>query len=393
MKVAIFDAFNGAGGDMILATLVDLAIRESEIYRIISLLDLKVDCQFKNVSVKGIEARRVFVEVKKDIKRNYQDVVSLIKSSDLDNAVKADSLAIFEILAKAEGKVHGRDYREAVFHEVGADDAIFDIVCCVKGIRNLMDRGYKLFATPVRMGSGFTEFSHGKYPVPPPAVLEILKNAKVKCISDGEGELMTPTAAAIISYYCENLPAIPINVENVSYGAGSKETEVPNVLRLILGRTEMHDSIAIIETTVDDVSGEFVGYAIERLLGFDGVLEVTTLPAFGKKMRPAWIIRVIAELNRAEEVASEIMRLTGSLGVRIIPVHHRVIAEREQGTVRVKISGREFEVKFKRSTPGFGHIKPEFDDVERIADELNMPIHVVYRKVMKVLEDVNTNRK
>jgi len=393
MKVAIFDAFNGAGGDMILSSLVGLAISKSEIDEIVGLLNLKIDYQIEKVNVKGIEAKRVIVKEKRGDEREYSEIVSLIEGSDLEDYVKADSLAIFDILAKAEGKVHGRDYREAVFHEVGADDAIFDVVCCVKGIRNLINRGYRLFAKPVRTGTGFTQFSHGKYPVPPPAVLEVLKNAKIKVIFEGEGELLTPTAASILSYYCEDFPAYPLLVENVTYGAGSRETEVPNLLRLILGEVAIHDSIALIETTVDDISGEFVGYALEKLISNEKVLDVTAIPAFGKKMRTATLIKVIARTEDAEIVAEEIMRLTGSLGVRVIPVYHRIIAEREHGAVRVKIEGREFEVRFKRSMPGFRHVKPEFDDIVRIAEELSMPIHQVYRRVMKVLDDVDSNRK
>lgn len=386
MKVAIFDAFNGAGGDMILSTLIDSVITDSELRETIELFNLKLDFRVESVNVKGIEAKRIVVNCEKT-KRSYSDIVSMINSSNLEEGVKADCLAIFELLAKAEARVHGNHgVEEAVFHEIGADDAVFDVVCCVRGIRRLMDMGYRFFAKPVRLGSGFIEFSHGKYPVPPPAVLEILKNARIKAIFDGEGELLTPTAAAILSYYCEDFPTLPVKVENVFYGAGSRDTEVPNVLRLIIGRVEMRDSIAVIETAVDDISGEFIGYAVEKMTRLDGVLDAAVIPAYGKKMRPVSVLKVIAEAGRAEEVAAELMKLTGSLGVRIIPVHHRTIAERRQETVKVKIAGREFEVRIKRSSPGFAHAKPEFDDVVRIADELNMPIHVVYRKIMKVLE-------
>lgn len=393
MKVAIFDAFNGAGGDMVLASMIDLAIKKSEIEDIVTSLGLNIGFRVENVNVKGIEAKRIIVDSSNRVKRSYGEIVSLIENSDIEESVMADSLKIFKMLAKAEGKVHGRDYRNTVFHEVGADDAVFDIVCSVKAFRNLMDRGYTFFAMPVRIGSGFTEFSHGKYPVPPPAVLEILKNAKIKVVFGGEGELLTPTAAAILAYYCEDFPSYPVTIRDVSYGAGSRETEVPNVLRLILGKVAMHDSIAVVETTVDDVSGELIGYAFERLMKNETVLDVTVIPAFGKKMRTATIIKVITKMENVEEVASELMRLTGSLGVRIVPVYHRMIAEREHGTVKLTIGGREFEIRFKRSLPEFRHIKPEFDDIANIADEVGMPVHEIYRRVMRVLEDVDTEWK
>jgi len=385
MKVAIFDAFNGASGDMILASLLGVGIDEEEIKEVVGSLGIDVSFKVTNVNVKGISAKRVEVE-EKGGERRFEDVLKIIKDSNLEDEVKENALAIFELIAKAEGKVHGRDYRQSVFHEVGADDAIFDVVCCVKAFENLKKEGYTFFASPVRAGSGFVEFSHGKYPVPAPAVLEILKVSSIEIMMDGEGELLTPTGAAILSHYCKPLKSFPIKVTEVSYGAGKRETDVPNVLRLILGETAFHDSIAIIETNIDDLSGEMLGYAMRKLLERDDVLDVVILPAYGKKMRPVSILKVISPMHKSEEVAKEVMRLTGSLGVRVIPVHHRVISERSEEAVKVKIRGKEFEVRVKRSYPGLLHLKPEFDDVVAIAEDLNIPPHVAYREVMKKID-------
>ena len=387
MKIAIFDAFNGAGGDMILASLLDVGISREEIDAAVKTLNLEVDYDVSEVKMRGITAKRISVK-EGGRKRSFKEVVELLKKSELEERVKANALAVFEILAKAEGSVHDVDYREAVFHEVGADDAVFDIVCSVKALEKLKKQGYRFFVTPVRVGTGFTEFSHGKYPVPPPAVLEIMKNSDIEVLMEGEGELLTPTAAAILSHYCKPLPPLPIKVRYVSYGAGKRETAVPNVVRLILAEAAIHDSIVMLETNVDDVSGEFLGYAAEKLLERDDVLDVSIIPAYGKKMRPSNILKVIAPLHGVEEVAKELMRLTGSLGVRIIPVHHRLIAERKEGEVKVKVGGREFEVRVKRSFPGFNHVKPEFDDVARIAEETKVPIIEVYRKVISAVEEI-----
>ncbi|WP_456330662.1 nickel pincer cofactor biosynthesis protein LarC [Archaeoglobus sp.] len=385
MKVAIFDAFNGASGDMILASLLGVGIDEEEIKEVVSSLGIDVSFKVTNVNVKGINAKRVEVE-ERGGERKFEDVLKIIRDSNLEDEVKENALAIFEIIAKAEGKVHGRDYRESVLHEVGADDAIFDVVCCVKAFENLKKEGYTFFATPIRAGSGFTEFSHGKYPVPAPAVLEILKSSSLEFIMDDEGELLTPTGAAILSHYCKPLKPFPIKVTEVSYGAGKRETNVPNVLRLILGETAFHDSVAVIETNVDDLSGEMLGYAMRKLFERGDVLDVVILPAYGKKMRPVSILKVISPMHRSEDVAREVMRLTGSLGVRVMPVHHRVISERSEEAVKVKIRGKEFEVRVKRSHPGFLHLKPEFDDVVAIAEDLNIPPHVVYREIMKKVD-------
>ncbi len=393
MKVAIFDPFNGAAGDMIISTLLQSALSRSDLEEVVKSLDLNIDFEISDVVVKGIKAKKLIVTEREANERRYREVVELIRKAEIDEGIKSDALKIFRILAEAEGKVHGRSFEDAVFHEVGSDDAVFDIVCSAMGFRRLAEKGYSSYSMPILTGRGFVEFSHGRYPVPAPAVMEILRNSELKVIFDGEGELLTPTGAAILSYYCKNLPAVSVKVEGVYYGAGSRETEVPNLLRLILGKAQLHDSISVIETTIDDVSGEMVGYAVEKLLEVDGVLDVSIIPAFGKKMRPSSIIRVISEMEKAEDVAAEVMKATGSLGVRIFPVHHRAIAERWIGSVKVRIAGREFEVRFKRSSPEFRHVKPEFDDVARIADETNLPVHVVYRKVMKVLEDADTERE
>ncbi|MEM4156441.1 MAG: nickel pincer cofactor biosynthesis protein LarC, partial [Archaeoglobaceae archaeon] len=270
--------------------------------------------------------------------------------------------------------------------EIGSDDAIFDVVCSAKGIRRLMSEGYRLFASPIRLGSGFVETSHGKYPVPAPAVLEILKSSKLEVIFGGEKELLTPTASAILAHYCEGVFKYPLKVEKVSYGAGSYETEAPNVLRLILGFSEISDSIAVIETLVDDLSGEEIGYAVEKLRAEN--LDAIAIPVIAKKSRPAIKIEVLTKLENAEETAVQLMRETGSLGVRIIPIYHRMIAERAMEEREIEIFGKKFKVRFKISKL-LGTTKPEFEDVAKIAKELNLPIYKVY----KLLEGSNANSK
>jgi len=374
MKVAIFDAFNGASGDMIISSLLGLTLTEEDLMEVKEALQLEVNFKVEGVKKRGILAKRVIVdEIKKE--RSFSEVIELIEKSKLDEKTKEDSKKIFERLAVAEGRIHGRDYKEAVFHEVGSDDAIFDVVCSVRGIRRLMDEGYKFFATPIRLGRGFVECRHGKYPVPAPAVLEILKGSKLEIIFDGEKELLTPTASAILTHYCEGVYRYPLRVEKVSYGAGSFETEVPNVLRLILGFSELNDSIAVVETLVDDLSGEEIGYALEKLRAKN--LEVIAIPVVAKKFRPAVKIEVLTRLENAEETAFHIMRETGSLGVRIIPVYHRMVAERAIEEREVEIDGKKFKVRFKTSKV-LGRSKPEFEDVSKIANELGIPIYRVY---------------
>ncbi|MCS7144820.1 MAG: nickel pincer cofactor biosynthesis protein LarC [Archaeoglobaceae archaeon] len=383
MRVAIFDAFNGASGDMIISSLLNLALTEEDLKEIRDVLQLKIKFRVEEVKKKGISANRVIVEEFR-AERSFSEVVKLIENSKLEQDIKEDSKRIFERMAIAEGKIHGRDYKKAIFHEVGSDDAIFDVVCSVKGIRRLLSEGYRFFATPLRLGGGFVETSHGKYPVPVPAVLEILKNSKLEVVFGGEKELLTPTASAILAHYCEGTFKFPMRVEKISYGAGSFETEVPNVLRLILGFSELSDSIAIVETLVDDLSGEEIGYALERLRTEN--LDVTAIPVMAKKSRPAIKIEVLTKLENAEETAIQLMKETGSLGARIIPIYHRMIADRSLEEREVRIGEKSFKVRFKISK-ALGTAKPEFEDVARIANELRMPIYRIY----KILEGSNAD--
>ncbi|MEM2817593.1 MAG: nickel pincer cofactor biosynthesis protein LarC, partial [Archaeoglobaceae archaeon] len=248
--------------------------------------------------------------------------------------------------------------------------------------------GYRIFANPIRLGSGFVTTSHGTFPVPTPAVLEILKNSRLKVLFDGKGELLTPTATAILSYYCEGVFRYPLEVERISYGAGGYETEVPNVLRLILGFSELSDSVAVLETVVDDLSAEELGFALEKLREIS--LDVIAVPVVGKKSRSATLIKLITRLENAEEMALKLMKETGSLGVRIIPVYHRMIADREIKEKEVFLEDRRFKVRFKISKT-LGTVKPEFEDVVKIAKELDMPIFKIYRLLR--CEDVHTKRE
>ncbi|MEM4456998.1 MAG: nickel pincer cofactor biosynthesis protein LarC [Archaeoglobaceae archaeon] len=387
MKVAIFDAFNGASGDMIIASLLGVTLKEQDLKKVVQSFSLELSFEIREVRKRGVVATRIEIEEKRK-ERKFVEVLELLERADIDAKVREDAKSIFEILAKAEGAVHGRDYRSAMFHEVGSDDAIFDVVCSAIGIRRLLDDGYRIFANPIRLGSGFVATSHGTLPVPTPAVLEILKNSRLKVLFDGKGELLTPTATAILSYYCEGVFRYPLEVERISYGAGSYETEVPNVLRLILGFSELSDSVAVLETVVDDLSAEELGFALEKLREIS--LDVIAVPVVGKKSRSATLIKLITKLENAEEMALKLMKETGSLGVRIIPVYHRMIADREIKEKEVFLEDRRFKVRFKISKT-LGTVKPEFEDVVKIAKELDMPIFKIYRLLR--CEDVHTKRE
>jgi len=381
MKVAIFDCFSGASGDMIIASMLDLALEESDLEDVRRVLKLDLDFKIKEVSKKGIKAKRVEVmEMRK--KRSYEEVVKLIEESRLNGGLKNHVLKIFERLAIAESKVHGKDYKKAVFHEVGSDDAIFDIVCSAKGILELKKNGYRVYTTPVNAGRGFVESEHGMYPVPAPATLEIVRMSNLKISIEGEGELLTPTGAAILAHFSEGEPNFSFYVERISYGAGYKEWEVPNLLRLILGKSFEKDEVVVIETTVDDMTGEDLRYAMDVIMKESH--DVYAIPGIGKKGRPCFEIKAVCDAERAERVAELILRQTSTLGVRILPFYHRIKVSREVKNMRLKIGEKEYSVRVKVSDYGF---KPEFEDIKRISEESGLSIEEVRRAVeLKIYE-------
>ncbi len=380
MKIAVIDAFNGASGNMIIGALYDEVIFHEDLERVVGELRLEVEFEVKRVKRRGVSANHVRVKCEGK-ERSFEDVVKIITESKLDEKVKREALSIFEKIAKAEGKVHGREYKKAVFHEVGSDDAIFDVVISTIGFLRMKEKGFRIYTNRVRTGFGFVEFTHGKYPVPAPATLEILAGTGIEIIVEGEGELLTPTAAAILSHFSEGSFKGSFTVNKILYGAGDRETQVPNVLRVILGKTKHHDRIALVETNVDDLSPEYLSYAVEKLSEICHDVYVT--PVLMKKGRLGSLISAVVSYEKVEEVAEKMMELTGSLGVRVVPIEHRVKAHREVKSVKIKIGEREYVVRVKISDY---RIKPEYEDVKKICENEKVSPEEVYRKIMRVVE-------
>ncbi len=384
MRIAIVDCSNGASGDMIVASMIDIVLSVEDLERIKDILALNIDFRIEEVNKKGIRAKRIVVNERK-VERNLDEVSKLIKSKLKGELaeISKDALDIFERIARAEARVHGKKIEDVVFHEVGSDDAIFDVVASSLAFNRLIRKGYRIFSTPVNLGGGEVETHHGTYAVPPPAVMEILKNSRIDVFfgEKEDGELLTPTAAAILTHFSEGEFRYAFRVEEIGYGAGQRNTRKPNILRLILGCSEFADRIAIVETNVDDASGEVIGNAMSVLV--DKCFDIIAIPYFGKKNRPGYMLKAICKLDEVEEVSKAIMNETGSIGVRIIPVHHRIYSFREEEKVEVAIGGRTFTIRIKRSYPERGIIKPEFEDVKKVADELGITLLEAYREVCK----------
>ncbi|MHC1624317.1 MAG: nickel pincer cofactor biosynthesis protein LarC [Candidatus Methanospirareceae archaeon] len=394
MKALVFEPFSGASGDMIIGSLLDLGVKESKIADAISVFNLEMEV--KEVKKRGIVAKKVaFVsKSEKTAKiainaRSYKDLVRMIAHSGLSKEIIQNALGIFERIADAEANVHGKPKESLTFHEIGALDTIGDLIGSTVAFLDI--RPDIVISTPISVGSGFVETEHGLLPVPAPATVEILK--KTSLLYQGGPfasvpELLTPTGAALLAHFVQRselfLPQM--RIEKAGYGAGSQDLPVPNVLRASLGELEglSRDAIEVLETNVDNVTGEVLGNLIEVLMA-EGAKDVAIAPVLMKKGRTGHIIKVITAPQDAARIARRIMEETGSLGVRVMQVKHRFVADREEKKVKVRIRGVEKEVGVKIGRDAKGNVlnvAAEFEDAKRVANELKMPL----KDVMKIVE-------
>ena len=385
MKAIIFDPFSGASGDMITAGLIDLgadAIKVKEAMEFAA--DVKVE--FSRATKKGISAQFASVVTKKEGSMTFREILDRINSLDLDSEIIKDAISVFNILGKAESKVHGVSLEKLHFHELGQEDAIADIVGACTAFHDLGLKNHRSYCTPISVGMGFVEFSHGKFPVPAPAALEILKEYSLPWkLGPAEGELLTPTGAALLAHFVNEIGECPpMKTERIGYGAGSGDGAVPNVLRIISGEIDealISERIEMLETNVDDVTGVVLGNLIDELL-MAGALDVAVIPATMKKGRSGNVVQVIAKPEDSDRLARRIIEETGSLGVRIIPVKHRLIAQREMGKVNITIGNRAFSIGVKVARDLRGvllNISAEFEDCKKAAHESGIPVRDVIR--------------
>jgi uncharacterized protein (TIGR00299 family) protein len=318
--------------------------------------------------------------------RTYPEVIEIVESMDLPAAVEADAKAIFRILGEAEAAVHDTDLTETAFHEVGADDAIADVV----GVALLLDDldVERVVTTPLSTGGGSEPMAHGEYPVPAPAVAEIAAAADWSLRGGPvEAELLTPTGAAILAHTAEGVETLPtLNVTATGYGAGGYDFPGrPNVLRALLGDGSgglTRESITVLETNLDDATPEELG-SLQRTLTEAGARDVSVLPATMKKSRPGHLIKVIVRPEDAERVAHRLAMETGTLGVREHGSGHRWIAERELLAVSIEIDDERHEVAVKVASDDAGEpydYSAEYDDALAVAEATGVPVRDVMRR-------------
>ncbi|MEE8358308.1 MAG: nickel pincer cofactor biosynthesis protein LarC [Candidatus Hydrothermarchaeales archaeon] len=389
MKVLLIDSRNaGISGDMFIAALLDLGADFNKIKKALASIsdylgEYKVG--FEKTKKDGLASSTYhFKFEEKEI--GFKKACEAINKAEISKKAKNFALNCRETLTSAEAHVHGIKKEDLKLHE--ASDSIADFVSAAVALDDLNLFDAHIIATHINTGKGFFVFHGKRQPVPGPAVVEILKGKPI--FGDVDTELTTPTGATfmanMVDEYVDDLPHLKI--EKTGYGAGKKDLEVPNVLRLAMGETVEHslvsEKISILETNIDDVSGEILGYAVEKLLE-EGAKDVSLTPVLMKKNRPGHIMTVICKKEDEEKLSKLIMEETGSLGVRVSPEAHRYVLKQEIVYKDVKISGQTYKVGFKVSKDKKGNItvvKPEFEDIKKIASNSGLSA----LKVKKILD-------
>lgn len=390
MRTLYFDCFAGVSGNMILGGLAALGVDRHELYRQVrTIAPVDFEVEFSEVDRSGIASihARVLVPDEKH-HRHLSDVEKIIDASHVSDRVKELSKAIFRRLAEAEAKVHGIEVGRVHFHEVGAMDAIVDIVGACIGFEML---GIERFlSSKIHVGSGFVEMAHGKFPVPPPAVIELL-NGIPYYSTEIEGELATPTGVAIVSTLCEAFSSsTDITVETIGYGAGTREyTKFPNVLRLVLGETEAAqvekadvDRLVQLETNLDDLSPQVLGFVMEKAFAL-GALDCWFTPIQMKKNRPATMVSILCGPKDREALAKLMYEETTTLGIRIREVERECL---EREVIAVSTDFGLIDVKIGMLRGKVVNAMPEYEQVRKAALESNVPFRIVRDAALAGLE-------
>lgn len=377
---------------MILGALVALGVDRQELLRQLSLLNFSgYDVTFETVDRSGLSATKAFVKIPHEHKhRHLSHIVKIINESYLNDLVKKRAIEIFTALGHAEAKMHNIPVEKVHFHEVGAMDAIIDIVGACIGFELLGVEQF--YCSKLHVGSGMVKMAHGNFPVPPPAVAELLKNAPIYS-TEITGELVTPTGAAIISTLVKEYGAIPeMTVEKVGYGAGTREyKDFPNVLRLMLGNTKSEISnfkseiskLTLLETNIDNLSPEVLGFVMER--AFDaGALDCWFEPIQMKKNRPAVKITILCEPADKEKFMQLLFAETTTLGVRVSETERHCLP-REFAKVETEFG--EIEIKFAKMGENVVKFAPEYEQVRAAAVKHGVPLREVEAIARKAFEE------
>ncbi|MGD0416540.1 MAG: nickel pincer cofactor biosynthesis protein LarC [Terriglobales bacterium] len=420
MRIAYLDCFSGISGDMFLGALADAGVSQKLLEDTVAALDIGARLEIKRVMRGGISATKVDVysSGEKDLPREVfweqhghdhghdharglNDIRQIIDNAAIGGTAKAIAIRIFDTLGKAEAEIHNTPVERVHFHEVGAVDALVDIVCAAVGAESLAVEEW--VCSPLNVGGGTIKCAHGTLPVPAPATLKLLRDAPVYS-SGPQVELVTPTGAAIVKTLSTRFAPFPaMKIEKAGYGAGTRDfPEHPNLLRLTIGEAlpadaastspttspgTSSDRITVLEANLDDLSPQVLAYAMERLLA-EGALDVFSVPVQMKKSRPGALLTVLAKIEDANRLTKLIFAETTTLGVRRREEQRQTLSRRWEtvdtmwGPVRIKIANMNGTVS---------NYAPEYEDCRALAEAHHVPLKKVIQEAVQAY--ANGSRK
>jgi uncharacterized protein (TIGR00299 family) protein len=414
MRIAYLDCFSGISGDMFLGALVDAGVSAKLLEDTVAALDIGARLEIKRVARGGISATKVDVysNGEKDLPREVfwerhehdharehkharglNEIRQIIDNAAISGTAKATAIRIFETLGEVEAEIHNTPVERVHFHEVGAVDAMVDIVCAAVGAESLAVEEW--VCSPLNVGGGTVKCAHGTLPVPAPATLKLLHDAPVYS-SGPQVELVTPTGAAIVKTLSSRFAPFPaMKIEKAGYGAGTRDfPEHPNLLRLTIGEalpadaastssntspTTSNDRITVLEANLDDLSPQVLAYAMERLLA-EGALDVFSVPVQMKKSRPGALLTVLAKMEDANRLTKLIFAETTTLGVRRREEQRQTLSRRWEtvdttwGPVRIKIANMNGTVS---------NYAPEYEDCRTLAEAHHVPLRTVMQEAIQ----------
>lgn len=388
MKILYYDCFCGISGDMNLGALLDAGVDESYLRSELDKLNLhdEFEIRIKKGDKNGVSGTKVDVIVKKENAghhRHLADIENIIELSGLGGNVKKMTMDMFRLIAGAEADVHGVLAEEVHFHEVGAIDSIVDLAGAAIALDYL--KPDRIMASSVQVGGGFVNCAHGKLPVPAPATAELLRGIPFKT-GLVPFETTTPTGAAILAANVSQFTdQVEFAVQKIGYGLGTRDLEIPNVLRVYIGETaDGHETKeqVMLETNIDDMNPELFGYVEEKLFEA-GALDVFKTPVIMKKGRSAVLLSVLVDKQYEDEVLKVIFTETTSIGLRKTKVD-KIMLQRKIEQLHTKMG----DVKIKKSyfEGSLVSCKPEYEDCKKMARTNKIPISRVYREIDREME-------
>jgi uncharacterized protein (TIGR00299 family) protein len=437
MRIAYLDCFSGISGDMMLGALLEAGVDIDVFRRTVAALGLDAQIKVENVNRSGISSTRVRVLTPENVEdhahlilnqhshdhahdshhthshehshsgmrgglteehehpqghthdhqhgRSWKEIHELISHAQIAEAARGMALHTFRLLGEAEAKIHNVPLEQIHFHEVGAVDAIVDIACAAAGCVALGIGRW--MCSPLNVGGGTVKCAHGVFPVPAPATTELLRGVPVYS-SGVQAELVTPTGAAIVRALEPEFAAIPsMIIERSGYGAGAHDLPgIANVVRLTIGEAAQKQQqantevVAVIETTVDDLTPQLIGYVMEQAL-LAGALDITVAPVLMKKNRPGHLLTVLCNREKTDSVCNLLLRETTTLGVRIRE-ERRQCLQRDFATVSTKWG--DVHVKLAYLDGKLVNSSPEFEDCRLIAEEYKIPLKIVMQEVVRL---------